>query len=287
MSKIGLVLEGGGLRSAYTAGVLSWFIDHEIDFDFVVGISSGALLAAPFVIRDKKVLHQLAVEYAGKKENIGFTSIMREGTIVGYNYLVDEIINKKLQLSAEAVRNAPTPFEMGIYDLFDSKTFWMTNKELDDKWKFIQAACTLPIAGRAVWINKRRYLDAGITSMIPIKRSLKHGCEKHVVISTKTKDFIRKPNSFGMQLLLDLIYFRYPKMRREFRERTGVYYKEKDQVEALQAQEKAIFIRPSKDLGVKRFSGDTEQLQRLYELAYQDMDNQKDMIYSFMEKKQQ
>src|SRR5690606_35877581 len=127
-------------------------------------------------------------------------------------------------------------------------------------------ACTLPIAGRAVWINKRRYLDAGLTSMIPIKRSIKHGCDKHIVVTTKTKDFVRKENSFGLQLLLDIIYFRYPKMRREFRERTGVYYKEKAQVEALEDQGKAIFIRPSKDLGVKRFSGDVVQLQKLYDL---------------------
>ena len=38
MTKIGLVLEGGGLRAAYTAGILSWFIDHDVAFDFVVGI---------------------------------------------------------------------------------------------------------------------------------------------------------------------------------------------------------------------------------------------------------
>lgn len=287
MSKIGLVLEGGGLRAAYTAGVLAWFIDHEIDFDFVVGISSGALLAAPFVIQDKSTIQELAVEYAGKKDNIGLTPLFREGNIVGYNYLVDEIINKKLKVSAEEVRNASTPFEMGIYDLFASETLWMTNKQLDDDWKFIQAACTLPIAGRAVWINKRRYLDAGLTSMLPIKRSIKFGCEKHIVVTTKTKDFVRKQNSFGLQLLLDLIYCRYPKMRREFRERTGVYYKEKAQVEALEAQGKAIFIRPSKDLGVKRFAGESEQLQKLYDLAYQDMNDQKDEIYSFMEKEQQ
>ena len=33
MGKTGLVLEGGGMRGAYTAGVLTWLIDHEIEFD--------------------------------------------------------------------------------------------------------------------------------------------------------------------------------------------------------------------------------------------------------------
>ncbi len=284
MSKIGLVLEGGGLRAAYTAGVLNWFIDQNIDFDFVVGISSGALLAGPFVVKNHKAIKELAVTYAGRKENVGFTPLIREGAPVGYNFLFDEIINKKMQLSAQKVREASIPFEMGVYDLYDSNTLWLTNKDVDDKWKFVQAACTLPIAGRAVKINGRKYLDAGITSMMPIKRSLNYGCDKHIVVTTKSKDFVRKPNHPLLQFVLDLMYIKYPKMRREFRERTGVYYKEKAQVEQLENQGKAIFLRPSKDLGVKRFKGDPQQLQKLYDLAYKDMDNQKDMLLAFIKK---
>lgn len=283
MSKIGLVLEGGGLRAAYTAGVLNWFIDQNIDFDFVVGISSGALLAGPFVVKNHKAIKELAVTYAGRKENVGLTPLIREGAPVGYNFLFDEIINKKMQLSAQKVREASTPFEMGVYDLYDSNTLWLTNKDVDDKWKFVQAACTLPIAGRAVKINGRKYLDAGITSMMPIKRSLNYGCDKHIVVTTKSKDFVRKPNHPLLQFVLDLMYIKYPKMRREFRERTGVYYKEKAQVEQLEKEKKAIFLRPSKDLGVKRFKGDPQQLQKLYDLAYKDMENQKDMLFAFIQ----
>ena len=283
MSKIGLVLEGGGLRAAYTAGILNWFIDHEIDFDFVVGISSGALLASLFVTKDQQAMKNLVVKYAGKKENVGLTPLLREGTPVKYNFLFDEIINKELKLSAKKVREAPVPFEMGVYDLYDSETLWMGNSDVDDQWKFVQAACTLPIAGRSVKINGRKYLDAGITSMIPVKRSLKFGCEKHIVVTTKTKDWVRKPNHPILQFILDMMYIKYPKMRREFRERTGVYYKEKEQVEQMEEQGKAIFLRPSKDLGVKRFKGDTEQLQRLYDLAYQDMEDQKEKVLSFVQ----
>ena len=34
MSKIAIVLEGGGMRGAYTAGALSWFIDNNIEFEY-------------------------------------------------------------------------------------------------------------------------------------------------------------------------------------------------------------------------------------------------------------
>ena len=36
-----LVLEGGAMRGMYTAGVLDCFMDHDISFDAVIGVSAG------------------------------------------------------------------------------------------------------------------------------------------------------------------------------------------------------------------------------------------------------
>ena len=42
--KVGLVLEGGGMRGLYTAGVLDAFLEAGIKVDGVVSVSAGALL---------------------------------------------------------------------------------------------------------------------------------------------------------------------------------------------------------------------------------------------------
>ena len=42
--KTGLVLEGGAMRGIYTAGVLDVFLENQIHFDGVIGVSAGALL---------------------------------------------------------------------------------------------------------------------------------------------------------------------------------------------------------------------------------------------------
>ncbi len=41
-------------------------------------------------------------------------------------------------------------------------------------------------------------------------------------------------------------------------------------------------IRPTRDCGVKRFTGTEEQLDDLYKLGYQDMEARKEDIYKFM-----
>ena len=63
MSKVGLVLEGGGMRGAYTAGALSWLIDHGIEFDYGVGISSGAVHLCSYLLKDKNfcMIFQLSI----------------------------------------------------------------------------------------------------------------------------------------------------------------------------------------------------------------------------------
>lgn len=42
MSKLGLVLEGGAMRGMFTAGVLDVFMENDILFPAVVGVSAGA-----------------------------------------------------------------------------------------------------------------------------------------------------------------------------------------------------------------------------------------------------
>ena len=36
MDKVGLILEGGGMRGIYTAGVLDFFIDKNIEVDLLL-----------------------------------------------------------------------------------------------------------------------------------------------------------------------------------------------------------------------------------------------------------
>ena len=49
MSKIGLVLEGGGMKCAYTAGILDAMMDNGVTFDYCIGVSAGSANGVSFV----------------------------------------------------------------------------------------------------------------------------------------------------------------------------------------------------------------------------------------------
>ena len=50
MSKIGLVLEGGGMKCAYTAGILDAMMDNGVTFDYCIGASAGSANGISFIV---------------------------------------------------------------------------------------------------------------------------------------------------------------------------------------------------------------------------------------------
>lgn len=44
MDKVGLILEGGGMRGLYTAGILDYFMKKEFYAPYVIGVSMGHVM---------------------------------------------------------------------------------------------------------------------------------------------------------------------------------------------------------------------------------------------------
>ena len=280
--KIGLVLEGGGMRGAYTAGVLDWLIEHDMPFDYVVGISSGALYSGMYALKNRKALFEASVLVAADKRNVGSIPLRKEKTIVGYEFLYNTI-TQDIGFDVEALADVDGKVDIGVYDIEAQKTVWVDNKRVAQFPKFLQAACTLPIFGRKIKIDGRDYMDGGVTTMIPIEQSVAAGCDKHLIVTTKSMDFVRKPQGFLQRNLLRFLYRKYPKLVQDFESRTDVYYKERDEIDALVAKEKAMYVFPSEEVGVSRFGGSQEQFETLFNMAHEDCDKIHDQLLEFFQ----
>ena len=54
--KTGLVVEGGGMKCAYSAGILDKFLDDNITFSYCIGVSAGAANTLSYRIARKNAL---------------------------------------------------------------------------------------------------------------------------------------------------------------------------------------------------------------------------------------
>lgn len=286
MEKYALVLEGGGMRGAYTAGALAWLTDNHISFDYGVGISSGAVALVCYMQDNKTTAYNMLTKYVCKSENIGIKAFFTEGHYVAYKQLFKEDLLGKEKLSIEPLRNSDKAMigEMGAYDLKQGKTVFFDVKDIDDNLDLLRGACALPIASAVVDYKDGKYLDGGITTMIPIERSIELGYTKHLIITTKPADYKRKPASKFILFLMNICYKKYPSIIKDYRIRHINYYKQMDIIDNLVEKNDAIMVRPTKSIPISRFKGDPEHITELFNLGYQDMEDRKEEILKFLGK---
>ena len=283
LKKTALVLEGGGMRGCYTAGAMTWLYEHGYEFPYCVSISATAIHSLYYAAGKMKELHDISVLSPVDPNFIGVRALLNEGALVGYNYMADKYIRPTYKEVLEILRNnKDLDLEIGMYNMTQQCLQYKNQYELDDNADILKASCTLPISGFMTEVDGEKYLDGGIDTMVSTARAKSKGYDKMLVIVTKDKNYVRKPNGFFLTLLLKIIYHSYPKMLETLDHRTEAYYDQMDSVYQLEEQGNAILIRPSRDCGVKRFSGTVEQMEELFKLGWQDMEDRKDDLVKFL-----
>lgn len=282
--KTSLVLEGGGMRGAYTAGCLSWLLENNISFDSAYGISTGAVHLCSFLSSNEDYLYDLSTNHIADKELVGIRSVLREGRIVGYDRLFNYILPIVKKYDISKAYESKTVAKIGVYDLDKGETEFINLKDMDKTNYILKAATTLPILGRVVTYDGKEMLDGGITKMIPIEESVKDGNDIHLVITTKPADYVRKPASWIIRLLMRLNYLNHKCVYNDYCVRHINYEKQIELIKELEKEKKVLYIYPSKDSNVSRLGGDKESLRELYQLGRQDMENNKEEIFKLFKK---
>ena len=137
----------------------------------------------------------------------------------------------------------------------------------------VRASSSLPLVSRNVKIGDEFYLDGGISDSIPIRRSMKDGNRKNVVILTKEEGYIRQPAKSAELALIRARYMRYPKVYECMRERNLTYNNTMQYIEEMQSQGKVFVIRPKHKSNVGRVEKDKAKLDVLYEEGSRDAEN--------------
>ena len=92
--RTGLVLEGGGLRGIFTAGVLDFFLEKNIEFDNCIGVSAGACHACSYLAKQHKRAFNVSVDYLNDKRYCTLYSLIKTGDLFDVNLVYNEIPNK-------------------------------------------------------------------------------------------------------------------------------------------------------------------------------------------------
>lgn len=282
-NKIALLCEGGGTKAAYTAAVLQCLLDNDINVDYCAGISAGAEVLLPYVSKQPERLHVTGVDSAAMKGVIGIKPLIKERGLFGIKH-VCKYIEEQVPLDYETFMANPTQLDIGLYNLSNNTVeYWPKEKFDRDEQKLMVASCSLFLLNKPIEIEGTKYMDAGLVDMIPIEQSIRQGSDKHIFISTKEENYVRKPAPGWQLTAAKLIYKNDKTLVENLRNRHINYEKQWSIVKDLEKQGNALVLRPSEDQGISRYTTDRDKLEKWYQLGYDDTLARLDMIKKFIE----
>ena len=85
--KKGLILEGGGMRGMFTAGVLDVFMENGIVFDGTIGVSAGAIFGCNFKSHQIGRAIRYNMKYCRDDRYCSIKSLIRTGDICRQSWI--------------------------------------------------------------------------------------------------------------------------------------------------------------------------------------------------------
>lgn len=87
--KTGLIVEGGGMKCAYSAGVLDVFLDENITFDYCIGVSAGAANSASFLAGQRERNMRYYTEHVQDPRYISVRSLLKQDHFLDCNIFME------------------------------------------------------------------------------------------------------------------------------------------------------------------------------------------------------
>jgi NTE family protein len=253
--KVSLNLGGGGARGLAHLGVLRALEENEIEFDILVGVSMGAIIAANYAYhKDIDKVHNLIVshiessnfkrtllgswraeeteEYTGRAKRL----LMKVGRLYKQTETYGRLLLTSGMLDKDDIREAVFPIIPDI-DFEDLKMPFVciaVNLENGNRRIFNQgsvrtavlASLSIPLVFPPVEINGNLYTDGGIVDRIGVDSAFDLGVKKVVAVDVSSDFFTKKKIKNALDIM----------MRSE--EISAMYRKN------YQLQQAAIVIRP-------------------------------------------
>jgi len=263
-----LVLEGGGTRGFYSAGVFEAFMDAGIMFPYIIGVSAGAANALSYVSGQQGRSRQIVEFYVSDKRYVSRRNLLRHGTLFGYEFIFKTVPNQHIFWDRENFHNTDIRMLTGATDCNTGKTVWFEKHEMSENFTETLASCSVPLVARIVRHKGFELLDGGISDPIPIEKSIADGNNFHVIILTRNQGYSQQPAS--LTWLVKLFYKKYPRLIETILTRHEIYNRQLALCEQLEREGKALIIRPQIPLTVGRSTRDTEKLLALYDEGHEE-----------------
>ena len=261
--KIGLVLEGGGMRGLFSAGVLDALLElKELSVNGIVGVSSGALFGVNYVSKQKERAVRYNKKYADDKRYMGLHSWITTGNAVNKDFAFYELPYKLDVFDNETFKKAETDFYVVMTNVESGKPEYVLIEDAFAQMEYLRATSALPFASKIIEINGKKYLDGGISDSIPIDFCESLGYDKIIAVLTRPEGTYKEDK---LGFLYKLVYRKYPNLVNSLLNMATDYEKVLAKIKNLENKGKIFVVRPPEVLKIGRLEKNRDKIQKVYD----------------------
>ncbi|MDY6824515.1 MAG: patatin family protein [Thermodesulfobacteriota bacterium] len=264
--KRALVLEGGGMRGVFVAGVLQAFADRNYyPWKLITGTSAGALIGTAYaggqvyLARDAFFTQLLSNNFI-RKWNI----LKPDEHILNLDWMVDTIINGEEPLDIKRVKHACPLLITATHCPPDAppQTVYLSSRK-DDIPTTLKATAAIPFLYRGfIHYNGYDFLDGAVLDPIPYQKALAMGFKEKdiLVVTTRQRGYRKGELSFWARKIYET-YYKDPShqfLLAALGNYDEVYNGILDELEQTHADIQVIY--PPEDFRVSRLTRDAEKI---------------------------
>lgn len=267
---IALVLEGGGMRGTYSAGVLDALLDEGLKFGGYAGTSAGATHLCNYLSEQRERNFRLDTIHSRDKRYMSLGNWIRTGNYFDLEFCyhtVPEVIDP-FDFDTFKKNAAESDFYVAASNVETGGAEHLIVRDLRTDMDAIRSSSSLALASSLVEYKGMKMFDGNTADSIPFEFMNSIGFKKQVVITSRPRNYQKGPNS--LLWLYRIVYRKYPNFVKAVGDRYLRYNKCLETLASWENAGKAFVFRPETDLKISRVEKDTSKLVALYELGLND-----------------
>jgi predicted patatin/cPLA2 family phospholipase len=220
-----LVVEGGGMRGVFSAGVLDAFGEAGFDpFDLYVGVSAGACNLASHLAGQYGRNYHIYSTYSITPEFISLKKYLRGGHFMDLDWLWESTIRDyRLDLKKifGKLKKQKKEYVLGVTSLDTGGVVYL-NPDADNLEHLLKISSAIPLLYRnTLSTGNENALDGGIAAPIPVFEAYRRGAKTITVIRSRPADYIKQKSR--MDFLMPLIFRKHPALAAALKKRPAIY----------------------------------------------------------------
>ena len=259
-----LVLEGGGFRGVFSAGVLDVLMERGVGgFTSVWGVSAGALVGSNFVSRQIGRSIRINLAFRDDRRYMSPYQLATTGNIMSPTFLYADVQNELDPFDFDAFNASATRLYAVLSDVTFGRPHYVEIDRLPEKTDYLRASASLPVVSQIVELDGGCYLDGGTCDSVPLERALQEpDADRALVVLTRERGFEKKPSP--LTPAANRLYGDYPYFLDAFESRPERYNAQRDYIWEMERRGTAFVIAPEKPVEVANMEHDGSRLIDLY-----------------------